>query len=861
MNISRWAFTALFAFHSIVSWSQEYDIRDFGAVGDGKKDNTKAIQKAIDKCSETGGKVIFPGGTFATGTIFLKSNVTIYLSQKATWIGYPDLALFPDVPSNELSRMDVTGWKAFLYAFDQENIAITGPGTFYPRGEHEVFQNNIVNSKERPYGMHIVKCRNVVVKDIQMKHSAFWMARFLHCDKLRISGIRIFNHANLNNDGVDIDGCKDVIVSDCHIDSSDDALCFKSEGNRVCEDVVVTNCILSSHASALKWGTGSFAGFRNFSVSNIVIRPSKATKMIHPARSWVGLNAIDLGNVDGGILKDITINNVMIDSIETPIFIRLGARLDRSWLPNSGKPEGLIENVAFSNINATNCGNVSTSITGYPGNRVKNIRFDQVYISTTGKGTLSDTTTRVVEPTRNYPINRMFNSNLPAFGLYIRHAEGVYLNDVTLNTTAEEPRSALFTEDVKGLFVENLRSNKSHRATSLIQLRDVDQATITGDTEYEAIGDFLDVSGSSVGIRLVNNRFEEAQRVRKPKNFTAKAKVDKVSFVELQWEKDQPDGGLNQFVVYRDGEEITRTRGTSFSDYDISEKKSYNYTLQAQNGFGQLSSSLTAQVKTLEDKEAMELTSLDIVDGKTLLLRFSEAIDEKSVLNKANYRFDPTIAIEQVSFNDNESVLLTVSGLSRNQTYQLELNGLKDKSLSGNALKNVRATMIDRPLVAHWTFDEGKGATVVDQNEGNCGVVKNPIWVKGKKGTALDFDGVSSHIRFAEDSKLDLIGDMAIAMWIKVEAADFPVYSRVINKRNAWNDPHGYELEYNASRDRFSLTGAGETGDDQGNIFTDLDKQWHHLVAMTRNGQAIFYLDGEYLGTDEHVASPTKSPQ
>ncbi|NJM15603.1 MAG: hypothetical protein HC896_09755 [Bacteroidales bacterium] len=132
------------------------------------------------------------------------------------------------------------------------------------------------NSVNRPYGIFLVGCSQVEVSGISMANSAFWMARYLYCDRVLVQNIYVFNHGNINNDGVDIDGCHDVIVANCHIDASDDALCFKTEGDRSCENVVVSNCLLSSAASALKWGTGSVGNFRNFTVSNIVIRHTKA---------------------------------------------------------------------------------------------------------------------------------------------------------------------------------------------------------------------------------------------------------------------------------------------------------------------------------------------------------------------------------------------------------------------------------------------------------------------------------------------------------------------------------------------------------------------------------------------------------
>ena len=863
LGLKHYLLGFFFIVYTLPIQAQVYDIEHFGAIGDGHTNNTKAVQQAIDECSKTGGTVIFPSGVFATGTVFLKSNVTIHLSEKAVWQGYPGLSAFPDIPPNEPSRMDVTPWKAMVYAFDQENIAISGPGTFYPQGEHEVFQNNIVNSMDRPYGLHIVKCRNVKITGLQMKHSAFWMARFLHCDRLRISGIHIFNHANLNNDGLDIDGCKDVIVSDCHIDSSDDALCFKSEGNRICEDVVVTNCILSSHASALKWGTGSIGGFRNFAVSNIVIRPSKATKMIHPADSWIGLNAIDLGNVDGGSMKDIAINNVMIDSIETPLFVRLGARKDRSWLENGPYTDGYVENITFSNITATNCGNVSSSITGYPGNKVKNVRLHNVFISTTGRGTLRDTTTAIVEPTTNYPINRMFNTNLPAYGLYVRHVEGLLLDRLTLDTTPSEPRSALFVENVDDLEVFHLRGKKRNRLNPYIQLKDVKGVNITGDSQVDNIRDYLWVKGATSDLTLVNNRFSHLQTPEIPLNFKAESRVDKTSYVYLSWEKTTEDGDLMEYILYRDGTELARTRNTSFYDQTADERIEYTYGICAHNTNQVYSEKVKVTVKTKEDKEPAYLESLEVVDGNTLMLRFSEPLDATTIEKSENYAFTPSLVVNGASLGKKPyQLIMKVGDIQPGIQYELTLKNIRDLSFSGNKIKEIKTRFTDQPLVAHWSFDEGRGSVVKDKINGLNGTAYDPTWMEGIKGKAIQFNGESTFVRIPHHELLNIPGNMAIAFWMKLADPELGVYSRIINKREAWNAPHGYELEYNPAKNRFNISGASQTGTDQGVVIREVDAQWHHVVAMIKEDKAMIYLDGENIGVDEQVipAHPSDFP-
>ena len=260
-----------------------YDVKEFGAAGDGKANDTAAVQQAIDACSKAGGgTVVFPAGVFQTGTVHLKSNVTVHLSAGATWKGYPDASLYEAIQSPVPSRMDLQPWKAFIFALDAENITIGGAGTIWPNGEHEEFQLGKGNDPARPYGIHMIRCRNVTIRDVSLTNSALWMVRLFDCEAVRVSGITIWNHCNLNNDGVDIDGCRNVRVSDCFIDSSDDALCLKSEGEPVCEDIVVTNCILSSHASAFKLGTGSIGGFRRVTATGCVVRPSTSDEMIHP---------------------------------------------------------------------------------------------------------------------------------------------------------------------------------------------------------------------------------------------------------------------------------------------------------------------------------------------------------------------------------------------------------------------------------------------------------------------------------------------------------------------------------------------------------------------------------------------------
>jgi len=435
------------------------NIRDFGAKGDGSTDDTTAIQTAIDTCSANGEKLIFPAGTFLTGTVFLRSNTAIELTTKAVWKGIGRVDAYPMQRPRGFGGRMISAWRAMIYAEDVENVSIGGQGTIDGNGGHAALHTGSRNSPDRPFGLWIIRGRDIRIEAVQMRHSAFWMQHYEQCDHVRITGIRVFNHANLNNDGVDLTDCHDVIVSDAEIDSSDDALCIKSHGERGASDMVISNCVLASHADAFKMGTASVGGFRRITANNLVIRPSAADHIEHPLKVKGGLAGIDLMSTDGGTLEDIVIQNVVMDGVETPVVIKLGDRWAKGGRPDEargsaregGPPRttaGVVRNVLIGHVVARRSGPIPSSITGYPGHCVENITLSDMLIEIEGGSPATDL--KVPENSGRYPYNRIFGQKLPAHSFFVRHAKNVQFRDVQVKTIAPDQRPAFIFEDATG---------------------------------------------------------------------------------------------------------------------------------------------------------------------------------------------------------------------------------------------------------------------------------------------------------------------------------------------------------------------------------------------------------------------------
>jgi polygalacturonase len=433
------------------SGAADFNVKDFGAAGDGISLNTGPIQAAIDSCALSGGRVVIPAGTFLTGSLYLRSNVTLWLDPGAVLLGSPRLEDYslhdPEYPS----YADHYVCRSLIYAEGETNIGISGQGTLNGNGGSPSFRTERPEYKSRPYVIRLVSCRDVHISQVCMVRSAMWMQHYQDCERVFIRGIRVYNHSNYNNDGMDIDGCRDVIISGCIIDSSDDGICLKSTGLSPCENISISDCIVSSHVNAFKCGTESIGGFRNITISNCIVKPS-ADRRVPTLNGYIeGESGIALEIMDGGTMENVLVSGLVIDSVKTFLFIKLGNR-GRKHREDADRPgPGTMRNIRISNVSATHASALCSSITGFPDHYAENISLSDIYISCLGGGTKEDLDREPAEDETGYPWPGMFGTQLPAYGLYARHVRGLYMDRIRFELLSPDPRPACHFEDVEDL--------------------------------------------------------------------------------------------------------------------------------------------------------------------------------------------------------------------------------------------------------------------------------------------------------------------------------------------------------------------------------------------------------------------------
>jgi polygalacturonase len=443
---------------SLQGSSKDYPASLFDIHSDGVTLNTRSIQFAIDYIQQQGGgRLVFDVGRFLTGSIHLKSNVTLHLLEGAVLLG----ALNP-------MDYDRKGLTALILCHDQQNIAITGIGVIDGQGREvarnvielvhkglikDAFRNDRPEVPIRPMLIYFRSCKNILISGVTMRNAAAWVQTYDQCKNLRIDSITVDSRAFWNNDGIDIVDCDSVAITNSYIDADDDAICLKShDANAVCQNVLVRNCTIRSSANGIKFGTASLGGFRNVRLINI--------KVFDTYRSAIALEA-----VDGGFLENVEADSIQVLNSGHAIFLRIGERI-------TGK-KGRLENIRIKNVSAEIAAtkpdagyeyegpiedlprNISPPIiiAGMPDAIIKNISFNNLELKHPGGGnplfakvSLNELD-RVPEEKATYPEFSKFKE-LPAWGIYIRHARDIKFSNVKLSCAKKDYRTAIVMDDV-----------------------------------------------------------------------------------------------------------------------------------------------------------------------------------------------------------------------------------------------------------------------------------------------------------------------------------------------------------------------------------------------------------------------------
>jgi len=363
------------------------------------------------------------------------------------------------------------GLTALVLSHDQINIGITGKGVIDGQGGavaknvaalghkgliKDLFRNDRPEVEIRPMLIYFRDCKNISIRGITLRNAAAWVQTYDQCKNLRVDSITVDSRAFWNNDGIDIVDCDSVSITNAYIDAADDGVCLKShDASKVCENIIVNNCTIRSSANGIKFGTASLGGFRNIRLTNI--------KVFNTYRSAIALEA-----VDGGFLENVEADGLQVLNTGHAIFLRIGERV-------AGK-KGRLENIRISNVSAEIASgkadsgydyegpiedlprNISPAIiiAGLKDAVVTNVTFNNIEIKHPGGGNALYAKVMLTEldsiPERPaaYPEFSMFKE-LPAWGVFIRHAKGIKFNNLKLSCAKNDYRTAIVLDDVTNI--------------------------------------------------------------------------------------------------------------------------------------------------------------------------------------------------------------------------------------------------------------------------------------------------------------------------------------------------------------------------------------------------------------------------
>ena len=499
-----------------------YNIRDFGAKGDGATLDTAALQAAIDAAHrDGGGTVLVPAGTFPIGTVELKSNITLYLAASAVLLGSGDgrhYRAIDAIPLRGDSTLGDGNW-ALLFAVEARNITLAGPGTidgqgaqFYNYGQGGKPPPSGIGGAQRPYHLLCYRCENLVVRDLRLVRCAFHSIRVIQSQHVRMEGLYIHNRVNINNDGFHFVSARHVTISNCTLLCQDDACALFGS----CQFVTVTNCVFSTRWSVFRFGGGHV---RNVAVSNCLIYETYGCPI-----------KIGAGQMQ---LEHVSFSNLILQDVTGPIGVQFTGRGRGGENEGPPAPPSYVRDVSFHHIRATLVAGPMPSYTDmatigrvYDGEQnscitlngvgdatIENVRFHDVHVTSAGGGTAELAAKRKIPAIGREYFGVWAEAPFgpPAYGLYARNVAGLSLHDVRFDVARPDLRPAIVMDRVRDVAINGLTVAGNAAAESALRFTGVQDALLTGVRLLSAVPALLQIEGTeNQGITIAASDVSKA---------------------------------------------------------------------------------------------------------------------------------------------------------------------------------------------------------------------------------------------------------------------------------------------------------------------------------------------------------------
>ncbi|HUB67821.1 MAG TPA: glycosyl hydrolase family 28 protein [Candidatus Methylacidiphilales bacterium] len=544
-----------------------YNIRDFGAKGDGKAPDTAALQAAIDACAkDQGGTVLVPAGVFLIGTVELKSNVTLHLAAGGKLLGAADGKQYHAVDAIPL-RGDSTlndGNVALIFAVKAENILIEGQGAIDGQGAQFHSPTRGAPSPagltggHRPYHLLFYRCRNLTVRDVSLVSSAFHSIRVIQSSYVKMEGLHIHNRVNSNNDGFHFISCQYVHITNCDVQSQDDACALFGSckfvtitnssfstrwsvfrfGGGVAENITVSNCLIYEvYGCPIKMQCGGNSRFENISFSNLIMN-----KVTGPISIGVGAGARRPAPAAGGAAPG-AVSPALPSGTSSPVAASSAPSSSASPAPATASPtpphhetaspapaetaeneasthgpSGIVRNISFNGIRATvvfpeqlpdlpfpsgyRPGEIKSCIVlnGVGDAFLENISFNDIQVMFPGGGTAEEAAATVPKINGEY-----FEIGTPsAYGIFARNVRGLTLSNVRLEAATPELRPAVVFDHVEDAAVNGLNAQGNNKAASLLRFTDARDILLSASRILAPVPTFLAVEGAASQAIIVD---------------------------------------------------------------------------------------------------------------------------------------------------------------------------------------------------------------------------------------------------------------------------------------------------------------------------------------------------------------------